>query len=80
MIDLLEQRGLVERRALPGRRARDQRHAHTRRSELTSRAQGQLFAYVQSAFMDTLKPHEITTLARVFTRLLNLAPPPRTGS
>lgn len=72
VIDLLERRGLVQRRACPAD-ARATNVVLTRQgAALTASAQRDLFAFVQSAFFEQLEPGEITALAAVFTRLLNL--------
>jgi DNA-binding MarR family transcriptional regulator len=74
IIDMLEQRGILERRTCPAD-ARATNVTLTRQGvTLTKRAQQELFLFVQGAFFDHIEADELSTLAAVFTRLLNLAP------
>lgn len=74
VVDLLEGRALVERRSCPS----DARATNVRLTRagaaLTARAQAELRAYVQASFHERLQESEVRVLARVFTRLLDLAP------
>ncbi len=75
VIDLLEQRGLVERRICPAD-ARATNVALTRAgATLTTRAQRELFAFVQGAFFEHLEDGEIEALATAFTKLLDPVAP-----
>jgi len=77
VIDLLERRDLVERRTCPAD-ARATNVTLTRHgAALTGRAQMELFEYVQSTFFDHLDEGEISALAAIFTRLLNMPPTTR---
>jgi DNA-binding MarR family transcriptional regulator len=79
VIDVLQERRLVERRSCPND-ARATNVTLTRQgAALTSRAQGELFAYVRAGFFDQLEPAEVQTLAKVFTRLLDQPEEDRSG-
>ncbi len=71
VIDLLEQRGLLERRTCPSDARATNVMLTDRGSELTERAQRELFAFVQDAFVELLEPEETSTLAAVFTRIID---------
>ncbi len=80
VIDILEQRAVLERHSCPSDARASNVTLTSLGVELTARAQHELFAYVQSAFFDTLEPGEVAMLAAVFTRLLDLpAAPPEDG-
>jgi len=80
VIDILEQREVLERHSCPADARATNITLTSLGADLTTRAQHELFTYVQSAFFDRLEPGEVATLAAVFTRLLDLPPaPPEDG-
>ena len=80
VIDMLEQRGVLERHSCPADARATNVTLTAEGMELTARAQHELFSYVQGSFFDTLEPGEVSVLAAIFTRMLDLpAAPPEDG-
>jgi DNA-binding MarR family transcriptional regulator len=80
VIDLLERRALVQRQPCPADARATNVVLTDAGADLTVRAQRELSAYVQTGYFALLSPDEITTLAAVFTRLIDHASEPRDDS
>jgi DNA-binding MarR family transcriptional regulator len=69
IVDSLVSRGLVTRQGREDDARAVEAHLTAAGLELAREAQASRFALVQACFFDRLSPDELTTLARVFTRL-----------